>query len=56
MEQLPTIEDARGVDVSQIQRQLRMSVPERVESMVHAANVMMSIQKVAQASVRRQVT
>ncbi len=54
MEDLPAIEDARGVDISQIQRQLRMSIPERVESMVHAANVMMSIQKTAQTSVRRQ--
>ena len=54
MEQLPTVEDARGVDVGQIQRQLRMSVPERVESMLHVANVMMSIQKTAQASLRRQ--
>jgi hypothetical protein len=56
MEQSPSIEDARGVDVSQIQRQLRMTVPERVESMVHVANVMMSIQKTAQASMRRQAT
>jgi hypothetical protein len=54
MEELPTIEDRRGVDVSQIQRQLHMSVPERVESMVHAANVMMSIQNTVRASLRRQ--
>lgn len=47
------IEDSRGVDISQIRRQLRLSVPERVESMVHAANVMMSIQRMAQASMRR---
>jgi hypothetical protein len=52
VESLPLIEDARGVDVSQIQRQLRMSIPERVESMVHAANVLMLIRKTAQASVR----
>ena len=56
MEQSPPIEDARGVDVSQIQRQLRMTVPERVESMVRVANVLMSIQKTAQASMRRQTT
>jgi hypothetical protein len=53
MELSSTIEDARGVDVGQIRRQLRMSVPERVASMVHVANVMMSIQNMAQASVRR---
>ena len=53
VEELPIIEDERGVDVGQIRRQLRMSVPERVRSMVHAANVMLSIQKAAQASLRR---
>jgi len=49
------IDDWRGVDISQIRRQLRMTVPERVESMVHTANVMISIQTTAQASMRRQV-
>ena len=53
MEQLPAIEDFRGVDISQIRGQLRLSVPERVRSMVHTANVMMSIQETAQASLRR---
>lgn len=55
MEQLPDIEDARGVDISQIKRQLRMSVPERVRTMVETANVMLSIQRTAQASLQRQV-
>jgi hypothetical protein len=53
VDQLPPIEDSRGVDVSQIRRQLRMSVPERVRSMVEAANAMLAIQEHAQASVRR---
>ena len=38
-------EDERGVDVSQIRRQLSLSVAERVREMVHAANVMMEIQE-----------
>jgi hypothetical protein len=54
MEPMPTIEDERGVDVGQIRRQLRMSVPERVRTMVEAANVMLSIQETAQASLQRQ--
>lgn len=48
------IEDERGVDISQIRRQLRMPIPERVREMVDAANVMMEIQRTAQASLRRQ--
>jgi len=54
VEPLPVIEDSRGVDIGQIRRQLRLSVPERVRTMVEAANVMMSIQRTAQASLRRQ--
>ena len=38
-------EDARGVDVGQIRELLRMSVAERVRQMVHAANVLMTIQE-----------
>jgi hypothetical protein len=38
------IEDERGVDVSQIRRQLAIPVPERVREMVHAANVLIEIQ------------
>jgi hypothetical protein len=38
--------------VSQIRRQLQMTVPERVRSMVEAANTMLAIQKHAQASLR----
>ena len=53
MEQVPPIEDGRGVDVSQIRRQLRMTVPERVKSMVEAANTMLAIQERARASLRR---
>lgn len=53
MEQAPLIEDSRGVDVSQIRRQLAMTVPERVRSMVEAANTMLAIQRHAQASLRR---
>jgi hypothetical protein len=47
------LEDSRGVDIGQIRDQLRMTVPERVRSMVHAANTMMSIQATAQASLAR---
>ena len=53
MEQVPTIEDSRGVDISQIRRQLRMSVPERVRSMVEAANTMLAIQEQAKGSLRQ---
>ncbi|MSW77849.1 MAG: hypothetical protein F2681_00165 [Actinobacteria bacterium] len=53
MEQIPLIEDSRGVDISQIRRQLRMTVPERVRSMVEAANTMLAIQERAHASLRR---
>jgi hypothetical protein len=54
VEQLPVIEDSRGVDISQIRRQLRLSVPDRVRTMVATANVMISIQRTAQASLRQQ--
>lgn len=37
------IEDERGVDISQIRRQLRMSVPERVRHMVEVTNTLMEI-------------
>jgi len=53
MEQTPLIEDSRGVDVSQIRRQLQMTVPERVRSMVEAANTLLAIQQHAQASLRQ---
>lgn len=36
-------EDARGVDVGQIRRQLQLSVKERVKDMVHAANTLMAM-------------
>ena len=45
---LPTVtEDARGVDIGQLRAQLRLSVPERVRTMVAAANVMISIREAA---------
>ena len=47
------IEDSRGVDVSQIRRQLQMTEPERERSMVEVANTMLAIQQRAQAT-RRQ--
>jgi uncharacterized protein YxjI len=43
MDQLPTIEDSRGVDVSQIRRQLRMSVEDRVRHMVEVTNKLMEV-------------
>jgi len=39
------IEDERGVDISQIHRQLNLTVPERVSEMVHAANLLMTMQE-----------
>ena len=38
-------EDDRGVDVGQIRAQLKLTVPERVREMVHAANVLMTMQE-----------
>ena len=46
-------EDWRGVDITQIRRQLRMSVPERVREMVHSANVMMAMREHAQQARER---
>jgi hypothetical protein len=43
-----TLEDWRGVDVGQIQQQLRLSVSERVEVMVDAANRIIRMQECAQ--------
>jgi hypothetical protein len=53
VQELPVIEDSRGVDISQIRRQLRMPIPERVRSMVHTANVLLAVQQTARASLRR---
>lgn len=39
-----SLEDWRGVDLSQIRRQLALSVPGRVKTMVEAANILMAIQ------------
>jgi len=44
------LEDERGVDVSQIRRQLAMTVPERVHTMVETANVLIAVQRAAQAT------
>ena len=41
------LEDVRGVDVAQIQAQLRMSVPERVRTMVAIANTKIAMQEAA---------
>ena len=43
MDPMPTIEDGRGVDVSQIRRQLRMSVEDRVRHMVDVTNKLMEV-------------
>ena len=47
VEQLPVIEDERGVDISQIRRLLRMSVEERVRHMVDVTNTLMEIRSTA---------
>ena len=39
------LEDERGVDVTQIRAQLRLSVPERVRTMVEIANVQIAMQE-----------
>ncbi len=41
------LEDERGVDVAQIQAQLRMSVPERVRTMVEVANAQIAMREAA---------
>ena len=41
------LEDERGVDVSQIQVQLRLSVPERVRTMVAIANTKIAMKEAA---------
>ena len=41
------LEHERGVDVSQIQAQLRLSVPERVRTMVAIANTKIAMQEAA---------
>ena len=51
---LPVIEDERGVDISQIRRQLALPVPERVRVMVEAANAMIAIRERAQAQLTRE--
>lgn len=43
MEQLPPLEDFRGVDIGQIRGQLRMSVEDRVRHMVEVANRLMEV-------------
>ena len=52
MEPTTQLEDSRGVDVSQIRRQLNMSVPERVRSMVETANRLIAIREQTQVSQR----
>lgn len=47
VEQPPSIEDGRGVDVSQIRRQLRMSVEDRVRNMVEVSNTLMNVRATA---------
>jgi hypothetical protein len=43
MEPFPLIEDERGVDISQIRRQLRLPVEDRVRHMVEVINTLMEI-------------
>jgi len=40
-------EDERGVDVAQIRAQLRLTVPERVRTMVEIANAKIAMQEAA---------
>jgi hypothetical protein len=43
MDQLPSLEDSRGVDVGQIRRQLRMSVEDRVRHRAEVTNKLMGV-------------
>lgn len=45
METTNPLEDWRGVDVSQINRQLRMTIENRVSHMVDVANKLMDIRR-----------
>mgnify|MGYP006271955773 CR=1 FL=1 len=47
MSERQALEDERGVDVAQIRVQLALSVPERVRTMVDAANRLIELQAVA---------
>src|SRR4051794_29003349 len=51
-QELGVTEDERGVDVGHIRTQLRMTVAERVRTMVEAVNVMLAIQQAAQATLQ----
>jgi hypothetical protein len=44
-----TTEDWRGVDVTQIRRQLSMTPAERLRHMTHVANVMMQMRRAARS-------
>jgi hypothetical protein len=50
VEPVRSLESARGVDVDQIRRQLAMTVPERVRSMVASINIMLEVQRQVRAS------
>jgi len=51
MELLPTFEDHRGVDVTQIRQLLRMTVAERVAEMIAFSNTVLDVQaRVGRAS------
>lgn len=55
MQQVSRIEDHRGVDVSQIRRQLRMSVVDRVQYMVDVTNKLMEVRATARFLDQRRV-
>jgi len=55
MEPFDSMEDHRGVDVSQIRRLLRMTVEERVTHMVEVTNKLMAIRATARFVDRTQV-
>lgn len=55
MHQVSGIEDHRGVDVSQIRRQLRMSVEDRVQYMVDVTNKLMEVRATARFLDQRRV-
>lgn len=44
------LDDERGVDVAQIQAQLRMSVPERLRTMVAVANAQIAMREASKNS------
>jgi hypothetical protein len=53
MDQLPTLEDSRGVDVGQIRDLLGLSVAERAAEMISVSNLIIEAQECARRARER---